>query len=117
MFGPDVSPANLPQEINRDARTLNFRKGCYLGQETVARLDSLGHVNKILKIGRVEGSRGSARRLESGIGRTRGRHGDVGGVFGMFGRAGVLALREKERHRRGCGVVDPFGRSTSEGGI
>ena len=56
VFGKDVSPANLPQEIGRDERTLNFRKGCYLGQETVARLDSLGHVNKILKKGHVEGS-------------------------------------------------------------
>ena len=24
-------------------------KGCYLGQETVARIDALGHVNKLLK--------------------------------------------------------------------
>ena len=24
-------------------------KGCYLGQETVARIDALGHVNKVLK--------------------------------------------------------------------
>ncbi len=48
VFGPDVTPANLPQEANRDARAISFVKGCYLGQETVARLDAMGHVNKIL---------------------------------------------------------------------
>jgi tRNA-modifying protein YgfZ len=47
-FGRDLSATNLPQEVNRDARAISFVKGCYLGQETVARLDALGHVNKIL---------------------------------------------------------------------
>lgn len=47
--GVDVSPENLPQELDRDSRTISFHKGCYLGQETVARLDALGHVNRILR--------------------------------------------------------------------
>lgn len=49
VFGREVDEKNLPQEIDRDARTISFVKGCYLGQETVARLDALGHVNKILR--------------------------------------------------------------------
>jgi folate-binding protein YgfZ len=48
-FGRDVTPENLPQEIGRDERAISFVKGCYLGQETVARIDALGHVNKLLK--------------------------------------------------------------------
>lgn len=48
LDGVDVTDANLAQEIDRNDRTLHFRKGCYLGQETVARLDALGHVNKTL---------------------------------------------------------------------
>ena len=47
--GRDVTPETLPQEVGRDARAINFVKGCYLGQETVARLDALGHVNKLLR--------------------------------------------------------------------
>jgi folate-binding protein YgfZ len=47
--GRDVTPENLPQEVARDDRTINFVKGCYLGQETVARIDALGHVNKLLR--------------------------------------------------------------------
>ena len=44
----DIPPKTLPQELGRDARAISFTKGCYLGQETVARLDSLGHVNRRL---------------------------------------------------------------------
>jgi folate-binding protein YgfZ len=47
-FGRDLSDANLPQELSRDARAISFTKGCYIGQETVARLDALGHVNRTL---------------------------------------------------------------------
>jgi folate-binding protein YgfZ len=48
VFGRDVTEKNLPQEIGRDERAINFVKGCYLGQETVARLDALGHVNQVI---------------------------------------------------------------------
>jgi tRNA-modifying protein YgfZ len=47
-FGSDISDKNLPQEVGRDALAISFNKGCYLGQETVARIDALGHVNKML---------------------------------------------------------------------
>jgi tRNA-modifying protein YgfZ len=47
-FGRDITDQNLPQEVNRDAVAISFAKGCYLGQETVARLDALGHVNRLL---------------------------------------------------------------------
>ncbi len=49
LFGGDVTADNLPQEVGRDERAINFVKGCYLGQETVARIDALGHVNKVLR--------------------------------------------------------------------
>jgi folate-binding protein YgfZ len=48
-FGRDITDKNLPQEIGRDSQAINFVKGCYLGQETVARLDALGHVNQMLR--------------------------------------------------------------------
>ncbi|MEM8866045.1 MAG: glycine cleavage T C-terminal barrel domain-containing protein [Planctomycetota bacterium] len=44
----DVDERNLPQELNRDAAMISFTKGCYLGQETVARIDALGQVNQLL---------------------------------------------------------------------
>lgn len=47
--GIEISDSNLPQEIDRDAKAISFTKGCYLGQETVARIDALGQVNKLLR--------------------------------------------------------------------
>jgi folate-binding protein YgfZ len=44
----DIVEKTLPQELGRDARAISFTKGCYLGQETVARIDALGHVNRRL---------------------------------------------------------------------
>ena len=49
-FGEETTANNLPQELNRDEKTISFTKGCYLGQETVARIDSLGRVNRLLVV-------------------------------------------------------------------
>lgn len=45
----DTIEATLPQELDRDPWDISFTKGCYLGQETVARLDARGHVNWVLR--------------------------------------------------------------------
>lgn len=47
-YGQDITDKNLPQEVGRDELAISFKKGCYIGQETVARIDALGHVNKKL---------------------------------------------------------------------
>lgn len=47
-YGLDFKEENLPQEVGRDSQAISFTKGCYLGQETVARIDALGHVNQRL---------------------------------------------------------------------
>jgi folate-binding protein YgfZ len=48
LYGRDVTEENLPQEVDRTSLAISFTKGCYLGQETIARLDALGHVNRTL---------------------------------------------------------------------
>lgn len=48
LYGIDFNEENLPQEVGRDEEAISFTKGCYLGQETVARIDALGHVNQEL---------------------------------------------------------------------
>ena len=47
-FGIDADDSNLPQELQRDNIAISFEKGCYLGQETVARIDARGRVNQLL---------------------------------------------------------------------
>jgi folate-binding protein YgfZ len=46
LFLVDFDGNNLPQEVGRDKEAISFTKGCYLGQETIARIDALGHVNQ-----------------------------------------------------------------------
>ncbi len=48
VIGLDITEKNLPQEVGRNEKAISFTKGCYLGQEIVARIDSRGAVNKIL---------------------------------------------------------------------
>lgn len=47
-YGVDISEQNLASEVGRDAQAISYTKGCYLGQETIARIDALGHVNRSL---------------------------------------------------------------------
>ena len=48
LYGTDFDHPHLPQEVARDLQAISFTKGCYLGQETIARIDALGHVNQQL---------------------------------------------------------------------
>lgn len=47
-MGRDVDEGTIPQESGLVADAVSFTKGCYLGQELVARIDSRGRVNKRL---------------------------------------------------------------------
>ena len=49
-WGVDMDDNTIPQEANLDALgAISFTKGCYTGQETVARLHFRGHVNRRLR--------------------------------------------------------------------
>ncbi len=49
VYGVDITEDNLAQEAGRTRQAISFTKGCYLGQEPIARLDALGHVNRELR--------------------------------------------------------------------
>lgn len=49
IYGADLSEENLAQEASRTDQAISFKKGCYLGQEPIARIDALGHVNRELR--------------------------------------------------------------------
>lgn len=48
-YGVDVTEDNLPQETGLVPRAVSFEKGCYTGQEVVARIHYRGHVNRLLR--------------------------------------------------------------------
>ena len=47
-FGADIAPDNFPGECDLLNRAVSFEKGCYPGQETVARMRYRGHPNRTL---------------------------------------------------------------------
>jgi tRNA-modifying protein YgfZ len=49
-YGIDISDETLAQEVGRTPRAISFTKGCYLGQEPIARIDALGHINRQLRL-------------------------------------------------------------------
>jgi len=48
-FGRDFGPENFPQETGAEAAAVSYTKGCYLGQEVVARIHYRGGVQKVLR--------------------------------------------------------------------
>jgi tRNA-modifying protein YgfZ len=55
-FGSDITPENFPAEAGILERGVSFQKGCYPGQETVARMHYRGHPNRELHRFVVEGT-------------------------------------------------------------
>ena len=50
QWGADMDDTTLPQEANFDELgAISYTKGCYIGQETVARVHFRGHVNRLLR--------------------------------------------------------------------
>lgn len=71
----DAGPDDLPQEGGLEAAAISFTKGCFLGQEVMARLKNLGQVRRRLHLVRGAGAPPVARTavLQPGqkIGETR----------------------------------------------
>jgi tRNA-modifying protein YgfZ len=61
-FGFEMTEATIPAEAGIDERAVSFTKGCYIGQETVARLHYKGKPNRHLRGLRLDApaSRGDA---------------------------------------------------------
>src|SRR5258705_10289 len=48
-WGTELSEDVIPNEAGLDERAVSYTKGCYLGQEIISRIKSLGHVNRHLR--------------------------------------------------------------------
>jgi len=48
LWGVDVGPDTLPPEAGFESDAISSTKGCYIGQEVISRLRSVGHVNRHL---------------------------------------------------------------------
>ena len=94
----DVGPGDLPNEGGLDTTAISFSKGCYLGQEIMARLKSRGRVRRRLTRVFGEGPPPAVPALlwqaERPVGELRSAVGDGSGA-GFVG----LAMLNPARHR------------------
>jgi folate-binding protein YgfZ len=75
-FGVDIDDTTIPQEAGLNERAVSFTKGCYVGQETVARLFYKGKPNRHLRGLRLHGDAATGAVLRLGD-REVGRLGTV----------------------------------------
>lgn len=54
-WGREIDDRVLPAEAGLDARAIDYEKGCYPGQEPVARQHYRGRVNRALRVLEIEG--------------------------------------------------------------
>ncbi len=89
-FGRDITAGNLGPEVTDDPAVISTTKGCYLGQEVVARIESRGHVNRKL-VGLVFESREAippqsplqAGGQSAGLVTSAAHHGGIGRTLGL----------------------------------
>jgi tRNA-modifying protein YgfZ len=65
-YGIDLDDTTIPQEAGLNERAVSFTKGCYVGQETVARLHYRGKPNRHLRGLRLSGPAASGEELRLG---------------------------------------------------
>jgi len=102
----DIDETTIAQEAYLDRDAVSFTKGCFVGQELVCRIDTRGHVNRLL------------RRLRADVPVERGSAVEVDGkaVGTVTSSAGAVALAMLRRE------VEPGGsvlvrKGASEGGV
>jgi folate-binding protein YgfZ len=86
-YGIDLDDTVIPQEAGLNERAVSFTKGCYVGQETVARLHYKGKPNRHLRGLRLSAPVDTGERLllgERAVGRV--------GSFASSPRLGPIAL-------------------------
>ena len=49
LAGVDLTEDHLAPEGGRTAQAISYTKGCYLGQEPIARINAMGHINRTLR--------------------------------------------------------------------
>ena len=92
-WGIDIDDTTIPQEANFDELdAISYTKGCYIGQEVVARVHFRGHVNRHLRgLRAVEPRRAADRRAaHRRLGQSRRRRAQRGGL--------AAARRHRARH-------------------
>jgi len=92
-YGIDLDDSVIPQEAGLNERAVSFQKGCYVGQETVARLFYRGKPNRQLRGLRLEGPAAVGAQIVFGD-RVVGRLSSVA-TSPRFGEIGLALVRRE----------------------
>ena len=101
-FGVEIDETTMPQEAGLHERAVSYSKGCYIGQETVARLYWKGKPNRLLRGLRLSApvAAGAELRLD----------GDAVGALGSVTQSPRLGHdRARARAPRGAAGRGPRG--------
>jgi folate-binding protein YgfZ len=93
-FGAEMGTATMPAEAGIVEQAVSFTKGCYIGQETVARLHYKGKPNRHLRGLKLSGAGAQAGDPVSLGEKELGRLGSAG-VSPAFGPIGLAILRRE----------------------
>jgi folate-binding protein YgfZ len=94
-FGAEMGTETMPAEAGIVEQAVSFTKGCYIGQETVARLHYKGKPNRHLRGLRLSGAGGARPGDQIRLGEKEvGRLGSAG-VSPAFGPIGLAILRRE----------------------
>ena len=109
MFRVDFGQDCLPHETNILEQTVSFTKGCYLGQEVVARMESRGHPKR-----KLVGIKFDCIELPMAGTHVQTEEGDIiGGITSstnapLLGQNAIaIAMMKWGKHRKGTKVTVP----------
>jgi folate-binding protein YgfZ len=109
-YGVDMDESTIPQEAGLNERAVSFTKGCYVGQETVARLYYRGKPNRLLRGLRLSKPASPGTELRFGE-KTVGRLSSVA-VSPAFGPIGLGLVRREAQAGASLSVADGNGSAT-----
>jgi len=105
-WGAELTENVLPDEAGLPARGwVSYTKGCYIGQETVARIRTYGHVNRNLVGLILEGDVPPPAGAEIRAGGAKAGAVTSGALSGRLGTAIALGYVHREYAAPGTGVV------------
>lgn len=104
----DAGPGDLPNEAGLDEGAISYTKGCYLGQEVMARLKNLGQVRRRLQVVSGEGAPPTSR---SALYQADKKVGELRSVAGHGQEYRGLAMISLVNFQPGVGLsLEPLGK-------
>jgi folate-binding protein YgfZ len=118
-YGRDIDAKVLAPETGQAHRAIHYKKGCYIGQEIIARIDARGHTNRSFagfflpsivpdntpvtvggkEVGRITSSCFSEIvQRHIGLGYIRNEHGDIGTILEVNGQEASIAPLPHRSH-------------------